>query len=96
MATPREHTTDNEVIKLVVGGVISFIGICFVAVTLWLGTSVNNLTKSNIRLEAAVQQLQKSADRLGLLSQQNRDEIQDLKMELITIKSNIKRLQEGK
>jgi len=92
----EEEQTKNGIINLVVGGVISFIGICFVAVTLWLGSSVNTLTKTSVKLDLTVQQLTKTVDFITATQHQNVLIIQDLRLQLSNHETRIIQLEKVK
>ena len=51
---------DDGITKLVVGGIVSFIGVTMMALFFWVGTSVNDLSKSVTIMGANVENLQKS------------------------------------
>lgn len=96
MPNEEEEQTKNGIINLVVGGVISFIGICFVAVTLWLGSSVNTLTKTSVKLDLTVQQLTKTVDFITATQHQNVLIIQDLRLQLSNHETRIIQLEKVK
>lgn len=51
---------DAGVTKLIIGGVVGFIGIVMMAVFLWVGSSVQGLNTTVTKMSANVDQLQKS------------------------------------
>lgn len=63
-APPPPPPADNSVVKLVVGGVVALIGIIMAALFIWVGSSVQDLSRSVTLMSANVDNLQKSITEL--------------------------------
>ncbi len=71
---------DNSVTKLIIGGVVGFIGIVMMAVFLWVGSSVNGLNTTVTKMSANVDQLQKSITDLQQTQGSAAQQLSDLKI----------------
>lgn len=71
---------DNSVTKLIIGGVVGFIGIVMMAVFLWVGSSVNGLNQTVTKMSANVDQLQKSITDLQQTQGSAAQQLSDLKI----------------
>jgi len=56
---------DEGFARVIVGGVASFVGLCFLSVSIWLATTVSTLAKTSATLELSVTNLTKQTEKLG-------------------------------
>lgn len=98
-----EQDTENNLIKVVVGGVVSFVGLCFLAVSIWLATTVSNLSRSSATLELSItnltKQTEKLAEKVDTIAEDQKQSsinvyrVQHLEGEVLSLKKRVKELE---
>jgi hypothetical protein len=95
--------SETNIVKIVVGGVITFVGVCFLSVSIWLATTVNSLAKSSAKLEITIvnlstqtEKLAKKVDKISEAQSMHSVDayrITSLEAEIVTLKARVKELE---